>query len=241
VLYGVLRHDARPCAQISLYRGRADRPFSERDAATLRSLLRYLASGLSRKAVAAGGDGTSVAVEEAVGVVALDGTPLSASAQWQRMLRLLVLDAVSPRAARNEEAAIGAYLRAICAGLARDAAAWRERVHDSAAGRHVVRAWRLAPATAGGPEGMALLLRREEPRSVALLRGTAAAGLSPQQCEVALLLAEGLTNQAIAQQLSLSLNTAGYHVKQVHARLGVNDRNAVQARLLALGRSATGS
>jgi len=32
----------------------------------------------------------------------------------------------------------------------------------------------------------------------------------------------------------LTLNTAGYHVKQVYARLDVNDRNAVAAELLRM-------
>src|SRR5437762_13641696 len=46
VLYGVLKDSTTPLAQISFYRGVADKPFDKESAATLRSVLRYLATGL---------------------------------------------------------------------------------------------------------------------------------------------------------------------------------------------------
>ena len=67
---------------------------------------------------------------------------------------------------------------------------------------------------------------------VSLVRGTGNSELSPQQREVALLLAQGKTNPEIAQLLGLTINTASYHVKQVYLRLQVNNREAVQEQLL---------
>jgi DNA-binding CsgD family transcriptional regulator len=55
---------------------------------------------------------------------------------------------------------------------------------------------------------------------------------------VVLLLAQGLTNRELAERMGVSLNTAGYHIKQVYARLGVNDRSEVAAKLLHLARRA---
>ena len=84
---------------------------------------------------------------------------------------------------------------------------------------------------------MGLLIRREEPRSLSLVRGTGMAALSPQQREVALLIAAGRSNREIAQDLGLSFNTASSHVKQVYARLGVNERSAVAQKLLHLAQA----
>ena len=79
-----------------------------------------------------------------------------------------------------------------------------------------------------------MLIARKEPRSLALARGTGASALSPQQREVALLLAAGRSNQEIARALDLTLNTANYHVKQVFARLQVHDRDEVADVLMRL-------
>ena len=46
MLYGVLKDGARAFAQVSFYRGIADKPFDKESADTLRSVIRYLAIGL---------------------------------------------------------------------------------------------------------------------------------------------------------------------------------------------------
>jgi DNA-binding CsgD family transcriptional regulator len=94
---------------------------------------------------------------------------------------------------------------------------------------------------AGGrrADHVGVLIGRTEPRALALVRGTGASGLSPQQREVALLLADGKSNQEIARALSLKLNTASYHVKQVFARLKVHNRKEVERELLKLAHDST--
>jgi DNA-binding NarL/FixJ family response regulator len=47
-----------------------------------------------------------------------------------------------------------------------------------------------------------------------------------------LLLARGLTNVQVAQELGVSLNTASYHVKQLFAKLDAHDRAEVISRVL---------
>jgi DNA-binding NarL/FixJ family response regulator len=63
------------------------------------------------------------------------------------------------------------------------------------------------------------------------------AALSPQQREVALLIVAGKSNREIADELGLTFNTASSHVKQVYARLEVNERSAVAKKLLLLAQS----
>jgi DNA-binding CsgD family transcriptional regulator len=227
VLYGILESEGRPFAQVSLYRGAAGPAFSATDAATLRSLLRYLGIGLARpeRGVPMGED--CVTVEEAVGVVGRDGTIVSASEDWRRLVRLAAVTEVAPSRARSESGAIEDFLRE---GARTPGSPEIER--NTAWGRFVIRRFPLADARGRRADQLALLVRLEEPRTLSLVRGTRHSDLSPQQREVALLLAKGLTNTQIAHTLGLSLNTANYHVKQVYLRLEVNDRDAVQGQLL---------
>jgi DNA-binding NarL/FixJ family response regulator len=83
-----------------------------------------------------------------------------------------------------------------------------------------VRAFRLDDERGRRREQVALLIRREEARSLcrsSAVRGTRSSHRS--SVKVALLLAQGKTNPEIAEVLGLTLNTASYHVKQVYLRL----------------------
>ncbi len=62
------------------------------------------------------------------------------------------------------------------------------------------------------------IIARREPRV-----GTRISSLSPRQLDVLKLLAEGLTNQAIAEHFDLSINSVNNHVNAVYAGLGLSD------------------
>lgn len=59
-------------------------------------------------------------------------------------------------------------------------------------------------------------------------------GLTPRQSEVALLLADGQSNQRIASRLGISLGTVKKHCQQVFAALDVDNRAAAAATLVRL-------
>jgi LuxR family maltose regulon positive regulatory protein len=48
--------------------------------------------------------------------------------------------------------------------------------------------------------------------------------LTPREAEILHLLAQGYTNQQIAESTFVSLNTVKTHIKHIYAKLGVNDR-----------------
>jgi predicted ATPase/DNA-binding SARP family transcriptional activator/DNA-binding CsgD family transcriptional regulator len=75
------------------------------------------------------------------------------------------------------------------------------------------------PSATGAPSA--------EPRT-----GPAPASLTPQEHEVALLAARGLSNRCISEKLSISQNTAATHVGRVLKKLGLRSRSQIGARLL---------
>jgi DNA-binding NarL/FixJ family response regulator len=57
-------------------------------------------------------------------------------------------------------------------------------------------------------------------------------GLSPREAEVLALLARGLSNQQIADELLLSKHTVRRHVSNIFTKLGVASRTAAVAHAL---------
>ncbi|MFL6110673.1 MAG: LuxR C-terminal-related transcriptional regulator, partial [Catenulispora sp.] len=56
---------------------------------------------------------------------------------------------------------------------------------------------------------------------------TGAAALTPREREVALLIADGLTNAELARRLYISPKTAAVHVSNILHKLGVSSRTEV--------------
>ncbi|HVN41285.1 MAG TPA: LuxR C-terminal-related transcriptional regulator [Steroidobacteraceae bacterium] len=63
----------------------------------------------------------------------------------------------------------------------------------------------------------------------------AAAPLSPRECEILALIAEGYSNKAIARELGLGPETVKSHLKNVFAKLGVDRRTQAVVRAAELG------
>jgi DNA-binding CsgD family transcriptional regulator len=241
ILYGVLRDGTRPIGQISFYRGARDPEFARRDNEMLGGLLRYISSGLRPQPLPARPLAQAEAVEEWLGIVAQDGTAISAPPDWSRLVRLLAMEKVVPRTAREELRVVQQFLKSICASLEGPDGKpvdLGDSQHDSSWGRFRIRAFPLPDTEGRRRDQVGVLIGRWEPRALALARGTGASSLSPQQREVALLLADGKSNKEIAHALGLRLNTASYHVKQVFARLRVHNRDEIERVLLRLAHDA---
>lgn len=64
---------------------------------------------------------------------------------------------------------------------------------------------------------------------------TAVEPLTPRETEVLQLVAEGLTNKAIARQLTISDHTVKFHVNAIMSKLGVQSRTEAVVRATRLG------
>ncbi len=58
--------------------------------------------------------------------------------------------------------------------------------------------------------------------------------MTPRELEVLSLMSTGSSNRAIAEQLSISLNTVLTHTKQINTKLDVHSRTQATARAKAL-------
>ena|SRR5882672_3715231 len=79
---------------------------------------------------------------------------------------------------------------------------------------------------------MGVLIQRQEHLLVRVADAMLELPLSAQQCEVALLLAQGMTNSEIAKSMGVTLNTANYHMKQLFTKLDAHDRAEAIANIL---------
>jgi DNA-binding NarL/FixJ family response regulator len=66
--------------------------------------------------------------------------------------------------------------------------------------------------------------RRVFPASVLLDEPAAAVALSRRQRDVLRLVAQGLSNQEIAQELTITVNTVKFHVRTIFRELGIHNR-----------------
>jgi LuxR family maltose regulon positive regulatory protein len=73
-----------------------------------------------------------------------------------------------------------------------------------------------------------------EPANLPILQSSPIDPLSARELEVLHLIAEGLSNQAIAQKLYLSTGTVKVHLKHIYGKLDVNSRTQAVARLREL-------
>jgi DNA-binding NarL/FixJ family response regulator len=93
----------------------------------------------------------------------------------------------------------------------------------------------LADARAASIRADAWLLANVEASDRPLADDWIEEKLTPRERAVLELLAEGLSNKAIAERLEISDQTVKFHVASIAGKLGVSSRTAVVRRALRLG------
>lgn len=232
-LYAVIRADSRALGQLSLYRTPKDRPFSAQDQERLATVTRYIAHAVCAPGVSRweGRDEEG----EASGLIILDRQHrlVHCSPQGRRLLFLATHQRISRSSLSCSGADIPSALSRLCADLDltfKHEAAPPPVIHiETAWGRFVCRAYRLNAEAAEALTGITVQL--QTPLPLLLLAGAKAMRLSAQQKQVVLLLARGQAHSEIARNLNISINTVGYHVKQIYNKLDVHDQSGMVDRL----------
>lgn len=237
VLYGVVRAGAAPLGQISLYRPREAPAFGARERTDLASVMRYLSHGI---AVGARTPQAALALrdsgEEEMLVVDRAGRIRHGSERARRLLFLATTSEIGPaslKPAADERS--GRALRALCARLEAvdrgEDPAPPALTLDTRWGRHVMRACWLDDAPHSTHALVGVRIQRQEPMILRFVEAMGRLALSPQQREIALLIAQGRSNPEIAEGLGVSGNTVAYHVKQLFLKLDVHDRAGAVERI----------
>lgn len=232
MLRAVLHDRGRPLGQLSLYRPAGARRFERDDHDTVASAARYL---LPLLMTAPAPQTTAPEQFRETGQAALlmcdaDGQVRRASGRGHALLAQASGCRINRDTITCElERAGVALLRRLTAALDPD-----DTLDDAqAADRIVFNDWgafrlRAYPIDTGA----GVLIERHEHLLVRLVDAMGQSALSSQQREVALLIARGLTNVQVAQELGVSANTASYHVRQLFTKLDAHDRAEVIARVL---------
>jgi len=241
VLYGIVREQGAALGQLSLYRP-ADAPaFTPRERTDLASVMRYVAHGVAANE-ARPADVLEAAFayedteEEAMLVVDRSATIHHASEKARRLVLLATTSDINPStlgSAVNERAAQA--LKSVCGKL--EAVARGEEsappvlALESKWGRYVMRAYWLDDDNRSPQALIGVRIQRQEPMILRFVHAMGRLPLSPQQREIALLLARGASNQEIADNLGVSGNTVAYHIKQLFQKLDVHDRAGAVAKI----------
>ena len=238
VLYGIVREQGAALGQLSLYRP-ADAPaFSPRERTDLSSVMRYVGHGIAGDDARPREDAFAFqdSEDEAMLVTDRRGGIRHASEKGRRLLLLATTSDINPaslKAAVNERAANA--LRGLVARL--DAVARGEDALppvmqlDTKWGRHVLRAYWLDDDYQASEALVGVRIQRQEPMILRFVQAMGRLPLSPQQREIALMIAQGKSNHEIAESLGVSGNTVAYHIKQLFLKLDVHDRGGAVQRI----------
>ena len=241
VLYGIVREQGSALGQLSLYRPQDAPAFTPRERADLASVMRYVAHGIAgdesrAREPSAESFSFEDSDDEAMLVTDRNGVIRHASEKGRRLLLLATTSEINPsslKASVNERAtqalrALTGRLDAVARG---EEAAPPVMVLDTKWGRHIMRAYWLDDDYKAADALIGVRIQRQEPMILRFVQAMGRLPLSPQQREIALMIAQGKSNQEIADNLGVSGNTVAYHIKQLFQKLDVHDRAGAVARI----------
>lgn len=236
VLYGIVREQGAALGQLSLYRPQDAPAFSVRERADLSSVMRYVAHGVAAGETRPQAVSFEDSDDEAMVVIDRKGRVRHASEKGRRLLVLATTSEINPESLKstvNDRATQA--LRALCARLEAvehgGEAAPPVMTFDSRWGRHILRAYWLHDDHQAADALIGVRIQRQEPMILRFVQAMGRLPLSPQQREIALMIAQGKSNQEMAEELGVSGNTVAYHIKQLFLKLDVHDRAGAIARI----------
>ena len=238
VLYGVVREQGAALGQVSLYRPHDAPAFGPRERNDLASVMRYVSHGIAvgelprpspELALRDSDDDALLVIDRAAAI-------RHGSEKARRLLLLATTSDINPaslKAAVNDRAAQA--LRTLCARLEAvdrgEEAAPPAVTLDTRWGRHTLRACWLDDDHGAADALIGVRIQRQEPMILRFVEAMGRLPLSPQQREIALMIAQGRSNQEIAEGLGVSGNTVAYHIKQLFLKLDVHDRTGAVERI----------
>ena len=241
VMYSVIRDQGHALGQLSLYRPKSATAFTARERAAINDISRYVAHAVGCPAAPPDPKAQFVdSDDEGLVVVDSRGTIIQGVALSLKLLAMATrsqFSPVSPPLATGDIApdVVMRLIERLHKVLTGHSVAVPRELVESAWGRFLLSAYTLGNEGDTLPATIGIHVRRKEHVVVKLAEAMGTLDLSPQQREVALLLAQGKSNNEISTALNVSNNTASYHVKQLFFRLDAHDRAEAVSRILGAG------
>lgn len=222
-----------PLAGVILARDKKTRPFKSSDAALLRFLIPYFAHAMRDQrdldAALADTGQTGLVIADQHGGIRL------ANSNGVQFLAMAQQDPRAPRCTFSHPV-LSPVLKRLCASIFEIAAGRPApppaRRQPTPWGLLVFRASRLDNFGLGEPL-VAITIELRVPEKLALMRAMGGIGLSARQKDICLGLADGLTEQQIAQRYAISVTTVAHHLRKLYLKLDVHS----QAELLRVLRT----
>ena len=242
VLYGIVRDHGTALGQLSLYRSKRDAGFSAHDRDALASIMHYVTHAVAAPALT--GDAASAKASEFIDsadddviLVDAEGTILQASDSGKRLAVQAAGGTFSRDFVGTDSAEVRSILARVVAQIKRGSGtpSAPQLALSTHWGRILLRAYQLGDDNAdaiGENSAYAIRIARQEPMILKFARALQTLDLPPQQHEVAMLLARGLSNLDIAAQMNVSVNTVAYHIKQLFAGLEAHGRAELIERVI---------
>jgi DNA-binding CsgD family transcriptional regulator len=235
ILHGIARHGGVAIGRLSLFRSAAGRPFGLREISALSSVMRYVARGLApHDSLQDDESDADEILEQELLIATRSGCVLHATERGRRLLLLSSGCPLGPRTLPTAASVSQQLLRAVCADGAANGnpvAAPSIMSRKTLWGRFELRGYCLSDEMASDQALVGVHVVRNQPARLRFVNAMSALPLSPQQREIALLIARGGSNRDIAARLSVSINTVAYHIKQLFYKLRVHDRAGLLARI----------
>jgi DNA-binding CsgD family transcriptional regulator len=101
-------------------------------------------------------------------------------------------------------------------------------------GRFIFRAYGLEKSSHEPGGLISINIELQEPQILKIVRALQDSPLSPIQKEVAVLLAQGLSNEKIGERLHVKLTTVKAHIRKIFVKLDIDHREELLPKLLAM-------
>jgi DNA-binding CsgD family transcriptional regulator len=238
VMYAVIRDQGHALGQLSLYRPRQSRAFTVEERGAVKDISHYVAHAVNRPKEVAPHAEFVDADSEGMVVVDFQGQIIEGAAKSLNLLSMALkreFNASTPSLIAGDTlpGAVQQLLVLLQKAILGETAAAPRTAIDGPWGRFLLSAYALDDDGASPVSRAAIHIRRQQPMILKLAEAMGAFDISPQQREVALLLAQGRSNQQIGVALNVSGNTVNYHIKQLFMRLDAHDRADAVAKMLA--------
>jgi DNA-binding CsgD family transcriptional regulator len=240
-LWALVYQQGKPVGMLSLHRAQKHKPFDYHEQALLIRLLPYVAHALQ----VTNSKDIQYSEQGVLGMMIMDtqGNIHFLSPEAKNLLVLAAYPVLSLNAHSKENSVLQKLahcchnLKAIFQGKDAAPPSWS---HTNGRGRFIFRAYWLNKQHNEPDDLICLSIEHQEPLTLIILRMLQNQALSPMQKEVALLVAQGFSNEKVGERLHIKITTVKDYISTLFTRLDISHRNDLLPKLMELERVNSG-